>query len=67
MTEASRSRPSRRLVAGLMAYVVAFGIAGTWWLGSREGWRTAPGALPPAPPVTGIAPAVAPPDSAASR
>jgi hypothetical protein len=50
-----------------MAYVVAFGIAGTWWLGSREGWRTAPGALPPAPPVTGIAPAVAPPDSAASR
>jgi hypothetical protein len=54
-------------MAGLVAYVAAFGIAGTWCLGSREGWRTAPGALPPAPPVTSIAPAVVAPASAASR
>ncbi|MEK8030179.1 tetratricopeptide repeat protein [Ideonella sp. DXS29W] len=45
------TRPSRRMVMGLVAFVAAFGVAGTWWLGSREGWNTAPGALPPAPPV----------------
>jgi len=45
------TRPSRKLVGGLVAFVVAFGIAGTWWLGSREGWNTAPGALPTAPPL----------------
>jgi cytochrome c-type biogenesis protein CcmH len=53
------ARPSRRLVAGLVAFVTAFGVAGTWWLGSREGWSTPPGTLPPAPPVASA-------DSAAS-
>ncbi|MGM9490171.1 tetratricopeptide repeat protein [Ideonella sp. YS5] len=46
------THPSRRLVWGLVAFVAAFGAAGTWWLGSREGWNTGPGARPPAPPVT---------------
>lgn len=44
-------RPSRRLLAGLLAFVAAVGIAGTWWLGSRTGWNTPPGTLPPVPPV----------------
>jgi cytochrome c-type biogenesis protein CcmH len=56
-------RASRSLVAGLVVFVAAFGIAGTWWLGSREGWNTAPGALPPKPPIDAAA---APEDAASS-
>ncbi|MFO1339827.1 MAG: tetratricopeptide repeat protein [Burkholderiaceae bacterium] len=59
----ARPTPSRRLVASLVLFVAAFGAAGTWWLGSRDGWNTAPGALPPAAP-TGAA--AAPDDSASS-
>ena len=66
MTDTPPSRPSRRLVAGLVLYVAAFGIVGTWWLGSRAGWQTAPGALPPAPPVASTGPAAAAPASAAA-
>ena len=44
-----------------VVFVAAFGIAGTWWLGSRVGWNTAPGTLPPAPPI-----AAAPADGGAS-
>lgn len=45
------AKPSPRLLAGIAAFVAAFGIAGTWWLGSAEGWATAPGMRPAAPPV----------------
>jgi cytochrome c-type biogenesis protein CcmH len=38
-------------VAGIAAFVAVFGIACTWWLGSAEGWATAPGTKPPAPPI----------------
>ena len=55
----SSARPSRRLVAGLVAFVAAVGIAGTWWLGSRQGWNTPPGALPPAAPVAADEPGAA--------
>lgn len=48
-------RPSRRLLAGLLAFVLAFGLAGTWWLGSRTGWNTPPGTLPPVPPTAAAA------------
>ena len=54
--------PSRRLVASLVLFVAAFGAAGTWWLGNRDGWNTAPGALPPSVPMG----AAAPEDSASS-
>ncbi len=49
-------RPSRRLVGGLAAFVVAVGVAGTWWLGSREGWNTAPGGPAPAAPTAAAGP-----------
>lgn len=55
----SDARPSRRLVLGLVAFVAAFGIAGTWWLGNREGWSTPPGALPPSAPVAAAGPEAA--------
>lgn len=58
------ARPSRRLVAGLVAFVAAFGIAGTWFLGSKDGWNTAPSAMPPPAPLA--ADGAAPPDGAAS-
>jgi len=44
-------KASRRLIGGLLLFVAVFGLAGTWWLGSREGWKTAPGARPPSAPV----------------
>jgi hypothetical protein len=44
-------RPSPRLVVGIAAFVAVFTIACTWWLGSAEGWATAPGTKPPAPPI----------------
>jgi hypothetical protein len=58
---AAAARPSPRLLAGIAAFVAVFGIACTWWLGSAEGWATAPGARPPAPP---IAQSAAPGDGA---
>lgn len=59
---APAARASRRLIGGLVLFVVAFGLAGTWSLGNREGWKTAPGAQPPGAPVD----AAAGPDAAAS-
>lgn len=56
------AKASRRLIGGLVLFVAAFGLAGTWWLGSRDGWKTAPGAQPPSAPVD----AAAGPDAAAS-
>lgn len=50
-TAATPARPSPRLLAGIAAFVAVFGIAGTWWLGSAEGWATAPGTRPAGPPV----------------
>ncbi len=58
----ARPTPSHRL-ASLVLFVAAFGAAGTWWLGNRDGWNTAPGALPPAVPTGAAAP---PEDSASS-
>ncbi|HJV68101.1 c-type cytochrome biogenesis protein CcmI/CycH [Ideonella sp.] len=55
-------KASRRLIGGLVLFVAAFGLAGTWWLGDRDGWKTAPGAPPPSAPVD----AAAGPDAAAS-
>ena len=52
---------SRALVAKLLLFVAAFGLAGTWWLGNREGWNTAPAAqartdAPASPDGAGSAP-----------
>jgi cytochrome c-type biogenesis protein CcmH len=55
-------RASRRLVAALVVFVAAVGVAGTWLLGSRDGWNTAPGATAPSAPVD----SAAAPDAAAS-
>ncbi|WP_374566842.1 c-type cytochrome biogenesis protein CcmI [Ideonella sp.] len=51
----------RRLVWGLVAFVVVFGAVGYAWLGNRDGWATAPAAVP----ATGAAAPDAP-ESAAS-
>lgn len=40
---ADTSKPSRRLVAGIAVFVVAFAAAGYAWLGHPEGWSVAPG------------------------
>lgn len=37
------ARPSRRLVLGIAAFVLAFGALGYAWLGNFEGWRVGPG------------------------
>jgi cytochrome c-type biogenesis protein CcmH len=38
---------SPRLIAGIAAFVIVFSGAGYAWLGSTEGWATAPGAAAP--------------------
>ncbi len=43
--------PSKRLMWGLLAFVVVFGATGYAWLGNREGLALAPGASLPAAPV----------------
>ncbi len=42
------ARPSRRLIAGLMAFVLVVGGAGYAWLGNREGLLVPPGVRAPA-------------------
>lgn len=61
------ARPSRRLLAGIGAFVLVFTAAGAWWLGSAEGWRTGPGERPAGPPIAQAEPDAAPgPAGAAS-
>ena len=45
---AATARPSRRLIAGLVAFVLAVGGAGYAWLGNREGLLVPPGVGAPA-------------------
>jgi cytochrome c-type biogenesis protein CcmH len=40
---ATEARPSRRLIAGITAFVLAFGVAGYAWHGDHEGWSAGPG------------------------
>ena len=42
------ARPSRRLIAGLVAFVLVVGGAGYAWLGNREGLLVPPGVRAPA-------------------
>lgn len=45
---ANAALPSARLLLGLTAFVLAFGVAGYAWRGNFEGLRTGPGETPPA-------------------
>jgi cytochrome c-type biogenesis protein CcmH len=40
---AASARPSRRMVASLVAFVIVFGAAGYAWRGNADGWSAAPG------------------------
>ena len=44
---AATARPSRRLIAGLVAFVLVVGGAGYAWLGNREGLLVSPGVQAP--------------------
>jgi cytochrome c-type biogenesis protein CcmH len=43
----SAPRPSRRLLAGVAVFVLAFGLAGYAGLGNRAGWAVGPGSTAP--------------------